>query len=60
MKDIRGRVGFFHIYNLVDRAELLEAERNAKYNTDSSQFDGSKEQFDSLYAEIEMLKAKFK
>ena len=30
MKDIRGRVGFYHIYNLVDRSEYLELEKDTR------------------------------
>ena len=48
MKDIRSRVGFFHIYNLVDRAEVLEIERATKHKKDRYQFDGSREQFAAL------------
>ena len=48
MKAIRSRVGFYHIYNLVDRAESLEVERNVMQKKDRYKFDGTKKQFDAL------------
>ena len=48
MKDIRGRVGFFHIYNMVDRTEELELEISTKFDKQRYESNGAKVKVDYL------------